>query len=83
MGKVAARTNANRDYRAARGGEVSAGEPIERLGIEQANASQLCRAPAKNILIGRRAGPLLPSALTVALLAFFPMSRRPCSALKR
>ncbi|HEX4808991.1 MAG TPA: metalloregulator ArsR/SmtB family transcription factor [Bryobacteraceae bacterium] len=40
-----------------RDGEVSAGTLIERLGIEQANASQhLSVLRAKNILVNRRAG---------------------------
>jgi DNA-binding transcriptional ArsR family regulator len=40
-----------------RGGELSAGSLIERLGIEQANASQhLAVLRAKNILINRKAG---------------------------
>jgi DNA-binding transcriptional ArsR family regulator len=40
-----------------RDGELSAGALIERLGIEQANASQhLAVLRAKNILIGRKAG---------------------------
>jgi ArsR family transcriptional regulator len=40
-----------------RGGELSAGALIERLGIEQANASQhLAVLRAKNILINRKVG---------------------------
>jgi DNA-binding transcriptional ArsR family regulator len=40
-----------------RDGELSAGALIERLGIEQANASQhLAVLRAKNILIGRKSG---------------------------
>src|SRR5271170_7997464 len=40
-----------------RNGELSAGTLIERLGIEQANASQhLAVLRAKNILISRKAG---------------------------
>jgi ArsR family transcriptional regulator len=40
-----------------RGGELSAGALIEKLGIEQANASQhLAVLRAKNILIHRKAG---------------------------
>jgi ArsR family transcriptional regulator len=40
-----------------RDGELSAGVLIERLGIEQANASQhLAVLRAKNILINRKAG---------------------------
>jgi DNA-binding transcriptional ArsR family regulator len=40
-----------------RSGELSAGVLIERLGIEQANASQhLAVLRAKNILINRKAG---------------------------
>jgi DNA-binding transcriptional ArsR family regulator len=40
-----------------RNGELSAGTLIERLGIEQANASQhLAVLRAKNILINRKAG---------------------------
>ena len=40
-----------------RNGELSAGALIERLGIEQANASQhLALLRAKNILINRKAG---------------------------
>lgn len=40
-----------------RNGELSAGDLIERLGIEQANASQhLAVLRAKNILINRKAG---------------------------
>src|SRR5579862_1200994 len=40
-----------------RDGELSAGTLIERLGIEQANASQhLAVLRAKNILINRKAG---------------------------
>ena len=40
-----------------RDGELSAGTLIERLGIEQANASQhLSVLRAKNILIGRKTG---------------------------
>jgi ArsR family transcriptional regulator len=40
-----------------RNGELSAGSLIERLGIEQANASQhLAVLRAKNILINRKAG---------------------------
>ena len=40
-----------------RDGELSAGALIERLGIEQANASQhLSVLRAKNILISRKAG---------------------------
>ena len=40
-----------------RGGELSAGALIERLGIEQANASQhLAVLRAKNILVSRKAG---------------------------
>ena len=40
-----------------RDGELSAGTLIERLGIEQANASQhLAILRAKNILVNRKAG---------------------------
>jgi ArsR family transcriptional regulator len=40
-----------------RDGELSAGELIERVGIEQANASQhLAVLRAKNILINRKTG---------------------------
>lgn len=40
-----------------RSGELSAGTLIERLGIEQANASQhLAVLRGKNILVGRKAG---------------------------
>jgi ArsR family transcriptional regulator len=40
-----------------RGGELSAGALMERLGIEQANASQhLAVLRAKNILINRKTG---------------------------
>ncbi len=40
-----------------RNGELSAGALIERLGIEQANASQhLAVMRAKNILVNRKAG---------------------------
>lgn len=40
-----------------RDGELSAGTIIERLGIEQANASQhLAVLRAKNILVNRKAG---------------------------
>lgn len=40
-----------------RNGELSAGTLIERLGIEQANASQhLAVLRAKNILLNRKAG---------------------------
>ena len=40
-----------------RDGELSAGTLIERLGIEQANASQhLAVLRAKNILVNRKAG---------------------------
>ncbi len=40
-----------------RGGELSAGALIERLGIEQANASQhLAVLRAKNILVSRKTG---------------------------
>src|SRR5215469_1004098 len=40
-----------------RGGELSAGALIDRLGIEQANASQhLAVLRSKNILISRKAG---------------------------
>lgn len=40
-----------------RDGELSAGALIERLGIEQANASQhLAVLRAKNILVNRKAG---------------------------
>ncbi len=40
-----------------RDGELSAGTLIERLGIEQANASQhLSVLRAKNIVLGRKAG---------------------------
>ena len=40
-----------------RDGELSAGALIERLGIEQANASQhLAVLRAKNILVNRRSG---------------------------
>jgi len=40
-----------------RGGELSAGALIERLGIEQANASQhLSVLRARNILISRKTG---------------------------
>jgi DNA-binding transcriptional ArsR family regulator len=40
-----------------RGGELSAGAVIEKLGIEQANASQhLAVLRSKNILISRKAG---------------------------
>lgn len=40
-----------------RAGELSAGKLIERLGIEQANASQhLAVLRAKNILVSRKAG---------------------------
>jgi DNA-binding transcriptional ArsR family regulator len=40
-----------------RGGELSAGTLIERLGIEQANASQhLAVLRSKNILANRKAG---------------------------
>ena len=40
-----------------RNGELSAGALIERLGIEQANASQhLAVLRAKNILVNRRSG---------------------------
>lgn len=40
-----------------RNGELSAGTLIERLGIEQANASQhLAVLRAKNILVNRKAG---------------------------
>ncbi len=40
-----------------RGGELSAGSLIERLGIEQANASQhLAVLRAKNIVVSRKTG---------------------------
>src|ERR1051325_6471044 len=40
-----------------RNGELSAGALIERLGIEQANASQhLAVLRAKNVLVNRKAG---------------------------
>jgi|SRR3954451_22298704 DNA-binding transcriptional ArsR family regulator len=40
-----------------RGGELSAGTLIERLGVEQANASQhLSLLRAKRILVNRKAG---------------------------
>lgn len=40
-----------------RNGELSAGELIERLGIEQANASQhLAVLRAKNIVVNRKSG---------------------------
>src|SRR5580704_8321041 len=40
-----------------RDGELSAGVLIDRLGIEQANASQhLCVLRAKNILVNRKVG---------------------------
>jgi DNA-binding transcriptional ArsR family regulator len=40
-----------------RGGELSAGSLIERLGIEQANASQLFAVlRAKNIVVSRKTG---------------------------
>ncbi len=45
---------------ALRGGELSAGQLIERLGIEQANASQhLAVLRAKQILVNRKAGNLV------------------------
>jgi ArsR family transcriptional regulator len=43
--------------KALRDGELSAGQLIERLGIEQANASQhLAILRAKHVLVNRKAG---------------------------
>ena len=75
-----------------RDGELSAGVLIERLGIEQANASQhLAVLRAKNILLSRKAGnhvfysvrdPLIIEVLDVMRRYFHVHMSEAVSALK-
>ena len=52
-----ATSHPDRDCRALRDGELSAGKLIEKLGIEQANASQhLAVLRAKQIVVNRKVG---------------------------
>jgi DNA-binding transcriptional ArsR family regulator len=75
-----------------RDGELSAGALIERLGIEQANASQhLAVLRAKNILLSRKAGnqvfysvrnPLITEVLDVMRRYFHEHMNEAVAALK-
>jgi DNA-binding transcriptional ArsR family regulator len=75
-----------------RGGELSAGALIKRLGIEQANASQhLAVLRAKNILLSRKAGnqvfysvrnPLIIEVLDVMRRYFHEHMNEAVAALK-
>jgi len=60
-----------------RDGELSAGALIERLGIEQANASQhLAVLRAKNILIGRKTGNQVFSVRDPLIIEVLDVMRR-------
>jgi ArsR family transcriptional regulator len=75
-----------------RGGELSAGALIERLGLEQANASQhLAVLRTKNILVSRKAGnqvfysvrnPLIVEVLDVMRRYFHEHMSEAVAALK-
>jgi DNA-binding transcriptional ArsR family regulator len=75
-----------------RDGELSAGALIERLGIEQANASQhLAVLRGKNILLGRKAGnqvfysvrnPLIIDVLDIMRRYFHEHMSEAAAALK-
>lgn len=75
-----------------RGGELSAGVLVERLGIEQANASQhLAVLRGKNILVGRKSGnqvfysvrhPLIIEVLDVMRCYFHEHMREAVASLR-
>lgn len=75
-----------------RDGELSAGALIERLGLEQANASQhLAVLKGKNILVGRKSGtqvfyavrnPLIIEVLDVMRCYFHEHMSEAVAALK-